>query len=289
MAVSEFLAVNPALFTAFAALLGLLVGSFLNVVIHRLPIMLERSWRSQCAELLNQPQATSSQPFNLWVPRSQCPTCGHLITAAENIPLFSYIVQHGRCKHCKTPISLQYPLIELLSGVLIALVAWHFGFGWQALAAFALTWALLALGAIDFKTQLLPDNITLPFLWLGLILGLFGVFTDLRSSVIGAVAGYLSLWLVYQGFRLLTGKEGMGYGDFKLLAMLGAWQGWHYLVPIILVSSVVGAIVGVALILIRGRDRHAPIPFGPFLAVAGWITLLWGEPLNHWYLRWLGL
>jgi len=289
MIIPDVLAISPTLFTGVAALLGLLVGSFLNVLIYRLPIMLERGWHAQCAELLEQPQETSIQPFNLWVPRSQCPSCGHLIGAAENIPLFSYILQRGRCKHCKTPISVQYPIVEALSGVLTAVAAWHFGFSWQALAAFSLTWALIALSVIDYKTQLLPDNITLPFLWFGLVLGLFGIFTDLRSSVIGAVAGYLCLWLVYQGFRLLTGKEGMGYGDFKLLAMLGAWQGWQYLVPIVLVSSVVGAVIGIALILMRGQDRHVPIPFGPFLAAAGWITLLWGESLNLWYLRWLGL
>ncbi|NJN46407.1 MAG: prepilin peptidase [Candidatus Competibacteraceae bacterium] len=289
MTVPELLAISPALFTGVAAVLGLLVGSFLNVLIYRLPIMLEQSWRVQCAELLNQAQETPNQPFNLWVPRSQCPVCGHLIGASENIPLFSYIVQRGRCKHCKTPISVQYPIVETISGVLTAVAAWHFGFGWQAMAAFALTWALIALSVIDYKTQLLPDNITLPFLWFGVVLGLFGVFTDLESSVIGAVVGYLCLWSVYQGFRLLTGKEGMGYGDFKLLAMLGAWQGWYHLVPIVLVSSVVGAVTGIALILIHGRDRHEPIPFGPFLAVAGWITLLWGESLNQWYLGWLGL
>jgi leader peptidase (prepilin peptidase)/N-methyltransferase len=289
MTVPELLAAYPALFTCLAGVLGLLVGSFLNVVIHRLPIMLERGWRGQCAELLGQPQEITTQPFNLWVPRSQCPACGHLIGASENIPLFSYISQQGRCKHCKTPISVQYPIVETITGVLTAFTAWHFGFGWQAVAAIVLTWSLIALSVIDYKTQLLPDNITLPFLWLGLILGLFGIFTDLHSSVIGAVAGYLCLWLVYQGFRLLTGKEGMGYGDFKLLAMLGAWLGWQHLVAIILLSSVVGAIMGIALILVRGQSRHVPIPFGPFLAVAGWITLLWGESLNDWYLSWLGL
>jgi leader peptidase (prepilin peptidase)/N-methyltransferase len=289
MTTPELLAASPMLFAGLAGLLGLLVGSFLNVVIHRLPIMLEQGWRTQCAELLGQTPPSPAPPFNLWAPRSHCPQCGHMITAAENIPLLSYLWQRGRCTDCKTPISWQYPFIEALSGVLTASAAWHFGVGWPAFAACVLTWALIALTVIDYKHQLLPDNITLPFLWLGLGLALFGVFADLRSSVIGAMAGYLSLWSVYQGFRLLTGKEGMGYGDFKLLAMLGAWQGWQYLVTIVLVSSVVGAVTGITLILIRGRDRHEPLPFGPFLAAAGWITLLWGEPLQQGYLRQLGL
>lgn len=289
MTALELLADSPGLFAGLAGLLGLLVGSFLNVVIHRLPIMMEQGWRGQCAELLGHEPAPQEPPMNLWTPRSHCPQCGHMITAAENIPLLSYLWQRGRCASCKTPISLQYPVIEVLSGVLTALTAWQLGFGWPAVAACVLTWALIALTVIDYKQQLLPDSITLPFLWLGLVLALFGVFTDLRSSVIGAVAGYLSLWSVYQGFRLLTGKEGMGYGDFKLLAMLGAWQGWQYLITIVLVSSVVGAVTGIALILLRGRDRHEPLPFGPFLAAAGWITLLWGESLQQGYLSQLGL
>ncbi|MCP5420398.1 MAG: prepilin peptidase [Gammaproteobacteria bacterium] len=290
MAALELLRSLPALFVGLAGLFGLLVGSFLNVVIHRLPIMMERGWREQCAELMGQPPETLlATPLNLWKPRSHCPQCGHMITAAENIPVISYLWQGGRCTQCKTSISLQYPFIELLSGVLTSVVAWHFGFGWPAIAACALTWALIALTVIDYKHQLLPDSITLPFLWLGLVLALFGAFTDLRSSVIGAMAGYLSLWTVYQGFRLLTGKEGMGYGDFKLLAMLGAWQGWQYLVTIVLVSSMVGAVTGLALILVGDRDRHAPLPFGPFLAAAGWIVLLWGKPLQQGYFNLVGL
>lgn len=287
MEIIDLLAASPALFIVTAALVGLMVGSFLNVVIHRLPIMMEREWRSQCAELLNQPQEPT-RPFNLWTPSSRCPACEHRIGAMENIPLLSYALQRGRCAHCRAPISIQYPLIEVLSGVLAAIVAWQFGFGWPALAALVLTWALIVLSGIDFRHQLLPDNITLPFLWLGLGLGLFGIFTDLESSVIGAMIGYLCLWLVYQVFRLLTGKEGMGYGDFKLLALLGAWQGWQYLSAIIIMSSLVGAVVGIGLILIRGQDRNVPLPFGPFLAIAGWITLLWGEELNRFYLHWAG-
>lgn len=287
MEILDIFATSPVLFTITAALMGLVVGSFLNVVIHRLPIMMEREWRAQCAELLNQP-LEPTRTFNLLTPSSRCPACEHMIGATENIPLLSYALQRGRCTHCRAPISIQYPLIEALSGALAAIIAWHFGFGWPALAALLLTWALIALSAIDFRHQLLPDNITLPFLWLGLGLGLFGIFTDLESSVIGAMAGYLSLWCVYQVFRLLTGKEGMGYGDFKLLALLGAWQGWQYLPAIIIMSSLVGAVIGIGLILMRGRDRNIPMPFGPFLAIAGWMTLLWGDELNRLYLNGAG-
>lgn len=279
---------SPGLFAVVAALIGLLVGSFLNVVIHRLPLMMEREWRTQCAELLE--QTTEPSPtFNLWTPRSRCPSCEHLITSKENIPILSYLLQRGRCAHCRAPISLQYPLVEALSAVLSVIVAWHFGFGWPAAAALLLTWALIALSVIDFEKQLLPDDITLPLLWLGLLLALFPVFTDLRSSVIGAMAGYLSLWSVYHLFRLLTGKEGMGYGDFKLLALFGAWQGWQTLIAIIIVSSVVGAVVGLLLIITQGRDRNIPMPFGPFLAAAGWITLLWGDAINRFYMNLAGL
>lgn len=288
MEILDLFAASPVLFIIAATLLGLVVGSFLNVVIHRLPIMMEREWRAQCAELLNQPQE-STRTVNLWTPSSRCPACEHMIGAMENIPLLSYALQRGRCTHCRSPISIQYPMVEAVSGVLAAIIAWQFGFGWQAGAALLLTWALIALSGIDFRHQLLPDNITLPFLWLGLGLGLFGIFTDLESSVIGAMVGYLCLWLVYQVFRVITGKEGMGYGDFKLLALLGAWQGWQYLPAIIIMSSLVGAVVGVGLILIRGQDRNVPLPFGPFLAIAGWITLLWGEELNRFYLHWSGL
>lgn len=289
MTLLELLAGSPMLFVILSVMLGLIVGSFLNVVIYRLPLMMEREWRAQCAELLNQPAAETDQPpFNLWMPRSRCPHCGHLITALENIPLLSFARQRGRCAHCQTRISLQYPLIEAVSGLLAGCVAWKFGFGWPALAALLLTWTLLAASVIDFKHQLLPDDLTLSLLWLGLAVALWGPFADLPSGVIGAMTGYLSLWTVYQAFRLLTGKEGMGHGDFKLLAALGAWTGWQSLVAIVLLSSLVGAVVGLALILFRGRDRGVPMPFGPFLAAAGWIVLLWGEGINRVYLHWLG-
>ncbi|MFZ4791770.1 MAG: prepilin peptidase [Candidatus Competibacteraceae bacterium] len=290
MMLLELVAGAPALFVTLAVLLGLIIGSFLNVVIHRLPVMMEREWRTQCAELLNQPAPEANQPaFNLWTPRSRCPHCSHLIGATENIPLLSFILQRGRCAHCQAGISWQYPLVEAVSGLLTGLVAWQFGFGWPALAALLFTWTLLAAGVIDLKHQLLPDDLTLPLLWLGLAVALWGPFADLPSSLIGAMAGYLSLWTVYQAFRLLTGKEGMGHGDFKLLAALGAWTGWQSLVAIVLLSSLVGAVVGLALILFRGRDRGVPMPFGPFLAAAGWIALLWGETINRAYLHWLGL
>ncbi len=289
MSLIELLAGSPVLFTMLAVLVGLIVGSFLNVVIHRLPLMMEREWRAQCAELLGQPAPSADQPvLNLSKPRSRCPHCAHLISAVENIPLLSYALQRGRCAHCQAPISVQYPLVEALSGLLAGIVAWKFGFGWPAAAALIFTWILLAASVIDLRHQLLPDDLTLPLLWLGLGVALFGLFADLPSAVIGAMAGYLALWLVYQGFRLLTGKEGMGFGDFKLLAALGAWTGWQYLVTIVILSSLVGALVGVALILFRQRDRQVPMPFGPFLAAAGWIALLWGEPIQHAYLRWLG-
>lgn len=288
MALLELLAGSPALFVILTTLFGLMIGSFLNVVIYRLPLMMQREWRAQCAELLDQAIPDDTPRLSLWGPRSQCPHCHHLIGATENIPLLSYIRQRGRCAHCGVAIGAQYPLVEAASGLLAGVVAWKFGFGWPVLAVLLFTWTLLAASIIDLHHQLLPDDLTLPLLWLGLLAALFGLGTDLRSAVIGAMAGYLSLWLVYQGFRLLTGKEGMGHGDFKLLAALGAWTGWQYLVTIVLLSSLVGAICGLALILLRGRARGAPLPFGPFLAAAGWIALLWGETINHAYLRWLG-
>jgi leader peptidase (prepilin peptidase) / N-methyltransferase len=281
---------SPILFVFLAVLLGLLVGSFLNVVIYRLPLMMEREWRAQCAELLDQPDPDAEKlALTLWGPRSQCPSCGHLIRAVENIPLFSYLRQRGRCAHCGAGIGVQYPLVEATSGILAGVVAWQLGFGWPAAAALVFTWMLLAASVIDFRTQLLPDSLTLPLLWLGLLAALFGLFADLPSAVIGAMAGYLSLWSVYQVFRLLTGKEGMGHGDFKLLAALGAWVGWQYLVTIIILSSLVGATCGLALMVFQGRDRRIPMPFGPFLAAAGWIALLWGGALNRAYLNWMGL
>jgi leader peptidase (prepilin peptidase)/N-methyltransferase len=283
---------HPAAFLLAIAIFGLIVGSFLNVVIHRLPIMMRRAWAQECREWLNAdghtgvaPSNESDRRYNLIVPRSQCPDCGHRITAKENIPVISYLSLRGRCAACGAPISLQYPLIEALTALLSLTVAWHFGYGWETVAALPLTWALIALAGIDFHTKLLPDSITLPMLWLGLVVNMGGLFTDLQSSVLGAACGYVSLWSVYHVFRLLTGKEGMGHGDFKLLAMLGAWSGWQTLPLVILLSSVVGAAVGIALIIIKGRDRSNPIPFGPYLAVAGWIAFLWGPQITQWYLR----
>jgi len=277
----------PAFYITAVTVLGLLVGSFLNVVSNRLPVILEREWKRECSELLglnNQTLDKAKARFNLITPGSHCPHCGHKITALENIPLVSYVALGGKCSQCGNAISLQYPAVEATSGLLSLVIAWHFGFSWQALAALLLTWALIALSVIDLKSKLLPDIITLTFLWLGLILSMLGIFTDLQSSVLGAVAGYLSLWAVYQLFRLITGKEGMGYGDFKLLAMLGAWLGWQLLPVIILLSSLVGTLVGASLIILKHLDRNIPIPFGPYLAVAGWIALLWGNDITQAYL-----
>jgi leader peptidase (prepilin peptidase)/N-methyltransferase len=265
-------------------LLGLVVGSFLNVVIYRLPVMLERAWRRDCAALDGRDTAPEER-FDLVLPRSRCPHCGHQVTARDNIPVLSYLLLRGRCRACGAPISLRYPAVELLTAALTVITALHFGAGWQGTFAVLLTWTLIALSFIDFDTQLLPDSITLPVLWLGLLLSLFGVYADTHASIIGAAAGYLSLWSIYHLFRLLTGKEGMGYGDFKLFALFGAWLGWQSLPLIILLSSAVGAVIGLSLILFRGRDRSIPIPFGPYLAIAGWIALLWGEQLTAWYLR----
>lgn len=284
MALLTLLQVNPPVFAAFALLLGLVVGSFLNVVIHRLPVMLEREWRAQCAELSGASAPVTAERYNLVVPRSRCPHCGQAIAALDNIPLLSYLLLHGRCRSCSARISPRYPLVELLSGLLSAAVAWRFGFGMAAAGALLYTWALLALAAIDLDKQLLPDRITLPFLWLGLLLNLGQWYTDLRSALIGAMAGYLALWCVYHGFRLLTGKEGMGYGDFKLLALIGAWLGWQRLPLVILLAAGSGALVGLALILGRRLHRGAPMPFGPYLALAGWIGLMWGKPLTAAYL-----
>ncbi len=267
-----------------ALLLGLCIGSFLNVVIHRLPRMMETDWRAQCAELRGEP-APAEERFNLVVPRSRCPHCGHAIGALENIPLLSYLFLRGRCVGCQTPISARYPTVEALTGLLSAYTVWHFGPGAQAIGALLLIWALVALTFIDIDTQLLPDSITLPLVWLGLLFNLDGTFVKLQPAVIGAVAGYLSLWSVYWLFKLVTGKEGMGFGDFKLLAALGAWLGWQMLPAIILLSSVVGAVVGIALIVLSRQGRNVPIPFGPYLAAAGIIALFWGPTLTQRYLQ----
>lgn len=296
MSVLELLAASPALFIGTCLVLGLVVGSFLNVVIYRVPVMLERQWRAQCAELASAsgdaaPVAASPARFNLIVPRSACRACKAPITALQNIPVVSYIVLRGRCAGCGASIGLRYPLVEALTAILSAAVAWKYGFGWPTAAALVLTWFLIALTFIDLDHQLLPDNLTLPLLWIGLLLSLWGpqpgsvpIPADLRSAIVGTLAGYLSLWSVYHLFRLLTGKEGMGYGDFKLFAALGAWLGWKMLLPIILVAAVVGALTGVALIALQGRNRSTPIAFGPFLAAAGWLMLMFGPELVTGYL-----
>ena len=276
---------NPLIFVALSSIIGLLVGSFLNVVIHRLPKMMEREWRTQCAELNGADTTEPSPPYNLLLPRSACPHCGHKIGALENIPVISYLLLRGKCTGCSAPISARYPVVEAVCGLLSGFVAWHFGVGMPALAALLFVWALLALTFIDFDTQLLPDDITLPLLWLGLLFNLSGTFTDLYSAVIGAIAGYLALWSVYWLFKLVTGKEGMGYGDFKLLAVIGAWLGWKMLPLVILLSSLVGAVVGIALIVAARHGRNVPIPFGPYLAGGGLIALFWGQTLTQGYLQ----
>ncbi len=288
MAIIELVQTSQFSYVLLVTLFSLMVGSFLNVVIYRLPIMMERDWQLQCADL-NGAVTENQETFNLVQPRSRCPHCGHQIQAIENIPVISYLLQKGRCSSCDAKISLRYPLVELLTALTSAYVAWHFGFGWESTCALVITWSLIALTFIDLDHQLLPDSITLPLLWLGLLASLHPVFADTRSSIIGAVAGYLSLWLVYQLFKIVTGKEGMGYGDFKLLGMLGAWLGWQALPVVILMSSLVGALVGIALILFKRHERANPIPFGPYLAAAGWITLLWGDEITSFYFRISGI
>jgi leader peptidase (prepilin peptidase)/N-methyltransferase len=312
MVAIELLAVSPAVFIGASLLLGLMVGSFLNVVIYRLPLMLERHWHEECSESLlanPSPPVEAAAPtdgtapadespevaagpsaiperFNLIVPRSACPACRAPITALQNVPILSWLVLRGRCASCGATISVRYPLVEALTAVLSALVAWKFGFGWPAVAALLLTWFLIALTFIDIDHQLLPDSLTLPLLWLGLFLSLWSahaagatVPVDPRSSLIGAMAGYVSLWSVYHLFRLLTGKDGMGYGDFKLFAALGAWLGWQMLLPVILLAAASGAILGLLLIVLRRHERGTPIPFGPYLAVAGWLVMMWPHQL----------
>jgi leader peptidase (prepilin peptidase)/N-methyltransferase len=279
----ELLRDQPVFLTISATVFGLLIGSFLNVVIHRLPRMMQAEWDRHHAESQGLEIPPSAQ-YNLIVPRSACPTCGHSITAWENIPVISYLVLRGKCSACKTPISPRYPLIELLSGTLSGLIAWHFGFGGTTVAALLFTYALIALTFIDLDTFLLPDDITLPLLWGGLLFNLNHGFTDLHAAVIGAAAGYLSLWSVYHLFKLVTGKEGMGYGDFKLLAAIGAWFGWQPLPAVILLSSLIGAVIGIGMMLLSGHQRDMPIPFGPYLALAGIATLFWGLQLTHLYL-----
>ncbi|MEX1266705.1 MAG: A24 family peptidase [Woeseia sp.] len=282
----------PALYVALIIVLALLVGSFLNVVIHRLPLMMERDWRSQCDELLATPERKLPEGrFDLMVPRSQCPACDAPITALQNVPILSYVLLRGRCANCGTAISARYPAVEALTAVLSGLVAWRFGFGAEAAAAILLTWVLVAVTFIDFDHQIIPDSISLPLVWIGLTLSLFHplqgasvLFIAPQTAIVGALAGYLSLWSVYHLFRLVTGKEGMGYGDFKLLAALGAWLGWQQLPMIIILSALVGAVLGIALIVVRGRDRNVPMPFGPFLAAAGWLAMMYGQQIQNWWL-----
>lgn len=287
MSLVEGLAHSPGVVVAAALVLGLCVGSFLNVVAYRLPLMLEHSWRREARDLLQLPAAPEPAPMSLLRPASRCPGCATPIRPWHNVPVIGWLWLRGRCAACSAPISAQYPLVEAITGLLSAYCAWRFGATGMLAAALLLTWALLALTVIDLRTMLLPDAITLPLLWLGVLLSLAGTFTTPRESIIGAVAGYLALWSVYHAFRLATGKEGMGHGDFKLLAALGAWFGWQMLPLIILLSSLVGACVGLGLILFRGHDRSVPIPFGPYLAGAGWLVLAGGPELQAVWLRWL--
>ncbi len=276
-------AAEPVTLIAFASLLGLLIGSFLNVVIHRLPKMMEQDWLGQCAELRGE-TPTETAKLTLSSPRSRCPDCGHAISAIENVPVVSYLFLRGKCRECKAPISIRYPLVELLTAMLFGLSAAQFGYSWPAFAAMLFCAAAVALAFIDFDTQLLPDDITMPLLWGGLLFNLWGNFTTLGNAVVGAMAGYISLWSVYWGFKLVTGKEGMGYGDFKLLAAIGAWVGWQVLPLTILLSSFVGAVAGIALMVFARHGRNVPIPFGPYLAAAGIIALFWGKPMTQIYL-----
>ncbi len=278
----------------FGFILGLMVGSFLNVVIFRLPLRMEAELAQACAE--HRAQETSNTLANRWFglgylisPASTCPACAHSIRAWENIPVISYLLLKGRCSSCKTSISIQYPVVEFISGLMSLIIVWHFGFGWESLFALILSWGLLAMSVIDIRLQLLPDMLILPLVWLGLLLNLNSLFCDIQSAVYGAVAGYLSLWFIFHLFMLLTGKEGMGYGDFKLFALFGAWLGWQLLPQILLMSSLVGALTGLGMILFLGRDKSIPIPFGPYLALAGWIALLWGEQINRSYLQFSGI
>jgi leader peptidase (prepilin peptidase)/N-methyltransferase len=283
---------SPLLFIGVAFLLALLVGSFLNVVIYRLPIMMERSWREQCKELSETPAADIPEGrFDLLAPRSRCPSCGQGITALQNIPVLSYLILGGKCAGCSTRISIRYPVIEFLTALLSGVVAWRFGFGWEAAAAIGMTWMLVAISVIDIDHQYIYDNMVLPLVWAGLLLSLFHpldgaekLFIAPKTAIAGAIAGYLSLWSVYHLFRIVTGKEGMGYGDFKLLAALGAWLGWQMLPLIILLSAVVGAVTGIMMIVFKRHERSVPIPFGPYLAAAGWIAMLWGSEIVAWYL-----
>lgn len=294
MEIFDLLSASPGFLLTVCIILGLLVGSFLNVFVYRLPIMLQRDWRAQCCDYLeienptpdNNESSAKFEVFNLQKPDSHCPLCNHKIRAWENVPVLSYLFLGGKCSSCKTKISIRYPAVELVSGVLSGLVAIYFGATWLTLALLFFTWSLIALTLIDFDHQLLPDNITLPLIWLGLLVNTLdlGFGVTLRDAVIGAIAGYLVLWAFYWAFKLATGKEGMGYGDFKLLSALGAWMGWQSLLPTIILSSLVGAVIGIGMIVLRGRDKSAPMPFGPFLAGAGFIMIIWGPQLSAFYM-----
>jgi len=284
---------HPVVFVAVSFVFALMIGSFLNVVIYRLPLMMQREWREQCEELQSSPVPNLPEvPFNLVVPRSRCPSCGKEISAWQNIPVFSYLLLGAKCASCRASISIRYPLVEFFTAAAAAVCAWHFGFGLEALMAIVLTCVLIPISLIDVDHQIIPDSIVVPLLWVGLIMSLFHplagaetLFIAPQDAIIGAIAGYLSLWCVYQLFKLITGKEGMGYGDFKLLAALGAWLGWQMLHIVILLSAAAGAVIGIAMIVFRGRDRQLPIPFGPYLAAAGWATMLYGESIWNAYLE----
>lgn len=275
---------TPTIFISFVSIIGLMVGSFLNVVIYRLPKMMNRTWQQQCAELRGEVPTVLTK-YNLSTPCSVCPHCAHKISILENIPIISYLALRGRCSKCHVHISLRYPIVEFITAFLSGFVAWYFGYTFITFASLIFVWALIALAVIDIDTQLLPDDITLPLVWIGLLVNMKGGFTDINSAVIGAVAGYLSLWLVYWGFKLITGKEGMGYGDFKLLAAIGAWLGWSILPLVILFSSLVGTVVGLGLMIAAKFKKSIPIPFGPYLAGGALIALFWGQQINHAYFR----
>lgn len=293
-AMFQLMADSPAFFIGFVFIVSLMVGSFLNVVIYRLPIMMERAWKAEIEEYSQltssnnaQPEASTSETFNLVKPDSTCPKCQHKIRPWENIPVISWLALGGKCSQCKNKIAARYPLVELLTGGLSAVMAWHFGFGLAGCVAVIATWLLIAMTFIDLDTMLLPDQLTLSLLWIGLLASIGSPFVSSHDALIGAAAGYLSLWSLYWAFKLLTGKEGMGYGDFKLLAALGALVGWQHLAVVILLSSFVGAVVGITLLTMQGKDKSQPIPFGPYLAAAGWLTMLCGDWIVEQYWQWI--
>jgi leader peptidase (prepilin peptidase)/N-methyltransferase len=291
MSLIQSLEQSALFFYLSVAILGLIVGSFLNVVVYRLPIMLQRSWRNDCLNFLEQENSTPETPetFNLSTPRSRCPSCQHPISAIENIPILSYLFLKGQCRNCLSPISIRYPVVEFVTSVLSIVIAVQFGVTFQAGVALIFTWLLICLTLIDFDTQLLPDSITLPLLWFALSISLFNIFVDPTTAIIGALAGYLSLWSVFWLFKLATGKEGMGYGDFKLLAAIGALLGWQMLPLVVMLSAFVGAVIGLTMMVCKGHDKNSPIPYGPYLSVAAFIALLWGDKINSIYIQFAGL